>query len=306
MPASHHSLSRSQPFTPSATKAHSLFAYFDTNVFGHLFKKTYGITDQHERILRATIRSGELCVFVGVHAIDETAANPGDPVPELRLIWELCDWERIIKPADVLLEDDVRHFAYNGEAGHPFLDAGVRDDLRRGMRELLKDPSKLAELRNLVASALPQRKQFRQNIQQLKSETQAQFLAATERERVGSFNEYFEKEVGLAAGWLTEHLGLKEQCQARAVDDFLKIRSIRMAVGTTLSYIWGVNVEKSDIKPSDGRDFQHAISAAGSGADFFVTHDEGLAKLVERVPFKGLAVTTLSQLADKFGSRGQP
>jgi hypothetical protein len=41
-----------------------------------------------------------------------------------------------------------------------------------------------------------------------------------------------------------------------------------------------------------GRDFQHAITAAGSGADLFVTHDQGLAKLVARVAIKQFRVTT--------------
>jgi hypothetical protein len=195
-----------------ATDAHSASVYFDTNAFGHLFKRTQGVTDQHETSLRASISRSELCVFVGLHAIDETAANPRGPVPELRLIWELCDWERIVKPADVLLRDDIRHFAYNGEASHPFLDAATRDDLRRGMRGMLEDPSKLTKLRDLATATHPQQKQFRLNIQQLKRETQTQFLAAKEREAVGSFNEYFEKESGLVAGWLTEHMGLKNEC----------------------------------------------------------------------------------------------
>jgi hypothetical protein len=71
-----------------------------------------------------------------------------------------------------------------------------------------------------------------------------------------------------------------------------------MAVGLTLSYVWGVNVGKPkvEVKPSDGPDFQHAISAAGSGSDFFVTHDPGLAELVRRVHIKRLRVTTFSQL----------
>jgi hypothetical protein len=79
-----------------------------------------------------------------------------------------------------------------------------------------------------------------------------------------------------------------------------------MAVGLTLSYIWGVNVEKSDIKPSDGRDFQHAIAAAGAGANVFVTHDRGLATLAGRVPIKGFTVMTLSQLVDEFSRPHEP
>jgi len=281
----------------------SIVVYFDTNVFGHLLKKNHGITECDDASLRSAIKSGVLSVVVGLHVIDETAANPRDPVPELRLIWDVCDWDRIVKPADILLRDDMRHFAYNAEPSHPFLDAAVRDGLRHSMRRLLEDPSQLSKLRDLVASARPQQKQFRLNIQQLRRETQAQFFAAKEREVIDSFNEYFEKESGLVAGWLTEHVRLKNQCQARPLEEFLKVRSVRMAVGLTLSYIWAANIEKLNPKPSDGRDFQHAIAAAGSGADLFVTHDEELAKLVARVPIKRFRVTTFSQLVEVSKAR---
>jgi hypothetical protein len=61
-------------------------AYFDTKVFDNLIKKTRGITEQDGVHLTAAIKSGALSVLVGIHAIDETAANPRDPVPQLRLI----------------------------------------------------------------------------------------------------------------------------------------------------------------------------------------------------------------------------
>lgn len=78
-----------------------MLAYFDTNVFGHVLERTQGITAEDEEHLRAAIKSRSLSVLVGIHAIDETAAHPRDPVPQLRLIWELCDWDRIVKPADM-------------------------------------------------------------------------------------------------------------------------------------------------------------------------------------------------------------
>jgi hypothetical protein len=277
-----------------------MLAYFDTNVFGHLLERKQGITAEDEEHLRATIKSGSLSVLAGIHAIDETAAHPRDPVPQLRLIWELCDWERIVKPADILLIDDIKQFAYNGDTAHPFIDARQRNALREGMRSLLADPARITKLRALIQSARSQRRQFRLTIQELKRETRYEFLAAKERQSVCSFDEYFERESRLVAIWLAEHVGLKQDCERRSLDEFLKIRSVRMAVGMTLSYIWASNVETWKVKPSDSGDLQHVIPAA-AGADAFVTHDSGLAELARRVPLRGLRVTTFKQLLEDVG-----
>jgi hypothetical protein len=43
----------------------SILAYFDTNVFDHLHKKTDGITEADEQALRAAVSSGRLTIAVG-------------------------------------------------------------------------------------------------------------------------------------------------------------------------------------------------------------------------------------------------
>jgi hypothetical protein len=277
-----------------------MLVYFDTNVFDNLLKKTQGITARDEASLRAAIRSGAVSVLVGIHAIDETAANRRDPVPQLRLIRELCDWERIVKPADILLMDDIKHFAFSGDAARPFIEARQRAGLSEAMQMLLPDSERLTKLRDLVQNARLQKQQFRLDIRELKRETQAQFLAAKEEQRVRSFDEYCEKESRLVAIWLAEHVGLKQDCERRSLDEFLKIRSVRMAVGMTLSYIWASNVETWKVKASDSGDLQHVIPAAAA-ADAFVTHDSDLADLARRVPLRGLRVTTLKQLLEDVG-----
>jgi hypothetical protein len=274
------------------------FAYFDTNVFDNILKRTNGVIEQDEVRLREAIKSQKLSILPGILAVDETVANQGRPefiVPQLRLILELCDWDRIVKSPDILLTDDIRHFAFDGAAGHPFVEARLRDGLCDAMRTLLEDPAKLAQLRDLVRNARSQKEGFCQNVLELKRETQSEFHAAMEREGVCSFDDYFQKESGLVAGWLADHVGLGQQCRGRPLDEFLKVRSVRMAVGMALSYIWATNVENWKAKPSDSGDLQHAIPAAAA-AEIFVTHDSGLADVLRRVPLRGLGVTTLKQL----------
>jgi hypothetical protein len=277
-----------------------MLAYFDTNVFGHLLERTQGITAEDEEHLRAAIESRSLSVLAGFHAIDETAAHPRDPVPQLRLIWELCDWDRIVKPADMLLVDDIKHFAFSGDAAHPFMDARQRDELSEAMQMLLADSEKLTTLRERLQNARSQQKQFCFNIRKLKRETRSQFRAAMEREGVRSFDEYFEKESRLAARAFAKHCGLEQDCERRSIDEFLNIRSVRMAVGMALSYTWANNVEKWKVKKSDKVDLQHPIPAAAA-ADVFVTHDRRLAELARRVPLRGLRVRNLKQLLEDVG-----
>jgi hypothetical protein len=152
----------------------------------------------------------------------------------------------------------------------------------------------------MMQTARLQKQQFRLDVRALKRETQAQFLAAKEGHRVRSFDEYFEKESRDVAIWLAEHVGLKQDCETRSLAEFLKIRSVRMAVGMTLSYIWASNVETWKVKASDSGDLQHVITAAAA-ADAFVTHDSHLADLARRVPLRGLRITTLKQLLEDVG-----
>jgi hypothetical protein len=202
----------------------------------------------------------------------------------------------VAKPADVLLADHIRHFAYNGEPSHPLLDARARVELRHGTLKLLQDPTKLAEFQALVAGLNSQKKRFRQSVQELARETRSQFLADARQKGVCCFEQFFEEEAAAVASSFTEYVGLKEQCLARPLDQLLRIESIRMAVGLSLSYVWAVNFEGRGAKPSDGSDFQHAICAAGAGADIFVTHDNDLVPRARRVAIPGFRVMALQQL----------
>ncbi len=96
-----------------------MLAYFDTNVFDHLFKKTDKVTDADELQLREAVSSGRLTIVVGHINIRETLAalraSPEIVGPELSLIASLANWDYFVRFHSAILEGDVRHFAYNGE-----------------------------------------------------------------------------------------------------------------------------------------------------------------------------------------------
>ena len=81
------------------------------------------MTDCDEPSLRSAIKSRVLSVVVGLHVIDETAVNPRNTVPETSSDLGRVRLGSHLEAADILLRDDMRHFAYNAEPSHPFLDA---------------------------------------------------------------------------------------------------------------------------------------------------------------------------------------
>lgn len=94
-------------------------------MFDNLIKRTNGVTESDEEQLRASVFSGQLTVVVGHTNIRETLSGldsrPDVAREQLSLIAELADWDRFVRLHRAILEDDVRHFAFNGErANTPF------------------------------------------------------------------------------------------------------------------------------------------------------------------------------------------
>jgi len=89
-----------------------------------------------------------------------------------------------------------------------------------------------------------------------------------------------------------------EECERRGLDQLLRIPSIRAMIGLGMSFIYRTAVARKAPKSSASRDLQHAVSAAAA-ADIFVTHDEELTLLLERVPIKSFRVMTLRQMLEE-------
>src|SRR5713101_181471 len=103
----------------------STIAYFDTNIFDNLIKKRNSITDADEARLRTAVSSGRLTIVVSHTTIRETLAalesRPDIARGQFELIASLADWDRFVLMSDEILENDIKHFAFNGEAANtPF------------------------------------------------------------------------------------------------------------------------------------------------------------------------------------------
>jgi hypothetical protein len=106
-----------------------------------------------------------------------------------------------------------------------------------------------------------------------------------------SFADYFESEASYFAESLAEHDGVLNECQGWGIDGLLRIRSVRLAVGTHLFLVCSYTVEGRTSKGGGSRDMKHAVSA--SAPEIFVSHDEKLAKVLDSIPIEGFQMMDL-------------
>jgi len=280
----------------------SLLAYFDTNVFDHLHKKTDGVTEADERALRAAVLSRQLTIIVGhINILEILAAlrrNPKIVGPELSLIASFADWDYFVRFHSAILEDDIRHFAYNGErANTAFENERTAAQIKYLVRRVTSDPLHTDELGVVLKENSEQKRAFVEGVRKSRADTDRELEALVEQDDVPSFEQYFEEGAEEFAFAFAQSFGVAEECKGRGLNNLLNIPSVRAMVGAGMSFIYRTAVEKKSPKGSDSRDLHHVVCAAAA-ADIFVTHDVDLAALIHRVPIKGLRVMSLHELLE--------
>jgi hypothetical protein len=112
--------------------------YLDTNVYDHLYKRL-GFSDGDLFTLKALKAKGSVSFLLCVSVIEEVfCAIKADPVlaiRELRLVFELGDTARVLKPPHLLVIDEIAAYAKGDQQPEPFLDEG--DALRNGLGAVL-------------------------------------------------------------------------------------------------------------------------------------------------------------------------
>src|ERR1700730_17944350 len=98
-------------------------AYFDSNVFDHV-DKGVGCSHSERVALEAACKRGDISIPFSLTNVEEIAAAvyeaPQRTKSQLRLVWELSDISRIVKPVNILLDGDLHSFAAHGRPGKPF------------------------------------------------------------------------------------------------------------------------------------------------------------------------------------------
>jgi hypothetical protein len=277
-----------------------LVAYFDTNVFDNILKKTGGVVEGSAARLRGAVASGRLSLVTSILNISETidARRPEIVLPQLELMALLTDWDRFVKPHDMILTDDIKHFAWNGEPDGPFIREPMLAQLHSAFNKVLHGQDSIKDFDYVIEEDGRQKAKFLQGILEIRSETYPQIQELKQREEVPAFERYLGDHCESVARSIARRVETEGRCERFGITNLLRLPSVRITVGLSLSFIYRVAVEGKTPKRGASRDLQHAPPAAAA-ADVFVTHDGELAFLLSRVPMRAFRVMTLHQLLDE-------
>jgi hypothetical protein len=275
--------------------------YLDTNAYDHLYKKI-GCTSADIANLRKKIYGRELSIPLSIHTLEEILldrrARPELLVAKIKLTLSLGNFRRMVKPCNQLLTDDIRSYAKTGEATRAFLDANVQNVISEGIAELIETDGE--ELDDGMIAALEEARRRKEHFR-------TQMIVGWENIRQDArqmtepnFAEYFETGAEMVAERYVERLGLLSECRERGIDGLLRIKSVRMMVGVSLSYFYWLTFEATSPGRGDSVDMLHAVSAAAV-ADTFVTDDAALRRTVARVPLDNFEVLDLPTFLQRAG-----
>lgn len=276
--------------------------YFDTNVFDHIHKGI-GVTEADWLALRSAVEKGRISILLSVLNLEEAlcalAQSYSQAREELRLILELAENRRLVKPPGTLLSDDIRSYAKGEALLDPFiaLDSVIHANLRVLVNASQTDIDKL---RLLVMETQKEKENFVAAMREANAEVSphAREFRRKYQGQPPDWEDYWERLAGKFAEGFAERQGLLDACRNRGITGLLGLRSVRMAVAASLSLAYAETFEKRTPKMGDSRDMQHAVLA--TAADVFVTHDRGLARLLARIPMECFQVLDLRALLQEI------
>jgi hypothetical protein len=282
----------------------STLAYFDTNIFDNLIKKTNGITNADCDQLRAAVSMGRLTIVVSHTTIQETIdaleSRPDLARVQLGLIANLADWNRFVRFHSEILEEDIKHFAFNGEvANTPFEKSATH--IRSRLQLVVDGRIGFGELERVISENREYKTRFLESVRRSDAGATAELDEFRRTNQIPSFEEFFADGLEAQVLAFVESFGVAEECKRRGLDKLSTIPSIRALIGLGMSFMYRTSVERKSAKSSAARDIQHAVSAA-SAADVFVTHDEELSFMLHRVPIKRFQVLRLHELLNGVNS----
>jgi hypothetical protein len=290
-----------------------LCAYFDTNPFDNLLKLN-GLKASDLAELRSAIKRQKLAVISNIVNLQETidalhSKTPEVVVPQLELIANLIDWSRFVKPSDWLLTDDIWHFAWCGDSSSPFLPESDVEVVHSAIMDIIGGRMSITELDDVVRESSRQKIEFAAGLEEANAKTASMAEQLRKERPFPEFADFFAFAAKDVAYRIAAKVDRAEECKDRGLDQFLSVRSVRMAVGLGLSVIYRAVFENRKLKRPLGasRDLQHLACAAAAG-NVFVTHDQDLTILARRVPIRSFRVITLRELLDELrvGDPAQP
>lgn len=272
--------------------------YFDTNIYGHIFRLQNGVTEADVKKLRESVDAGGLNVFTSYPVVEETntgrLANLEDVNGCLETIRTIAILDPIIKHHPDLLEDDIVAYANNEPTPDKFEKApyGLRSIFWDHTAKNYKELDKAAEeTKKMIAD-------FSQQMNDSFNKIRPQAKAIKEQGKQQPFEDYWNDMAPLWAEQVAERLGVLEKVKARGIDGLLKVHSFRILTTAQMALSYANTYERTAFNKGNSRDMHHV--ACSSAVPIFVTHDGQLTKLLAKKPVDGLEVIDLRTLLNRI------
>lgn len=263
-----------------------MIVYFDTNVFDHLQQHNQGVTEWDLYRIQRAVKHGYVRLVFSSLCIEETLfiikSKPQRANARMKLILELADKQLFARGQEMIMNNDIQSYAHGIPPLSPFisLDPGIEFNIRNLAKQ---------ELDDLLDETRRDKTTFQDFLDEGK--TKMRPMADAIRAKRYPFDHYWANNSRWLAEGLADCAGVLAEVKQRGVDGLRKVKSVAVAVGANLSLLYSHHFENRAPDSGDSRDMLHALVA--STADIFVTNDEGLEKVLARIPAHGFWVMSL-------------
>lgn len=276
-----------------------MIVYFDTNVFDHLEQRCHGVTDWDLYRVQRAIKHECFRLVLSALNIEETLfivrSQPERAVARVKLILELTDRRLFALGQELILNNDIRAYAHATPWPSPFIE--MDPEVEFNIRNLVQPAStSTVELDGVVELTRQEKEKFKQFLAESKDKLKPM------ADKIGAkqypFVDYLANNSGWLAKGLAERAGVLPEVEKRGVEGLLNIRSVALAVGTSLSLSYSHDFEGRAPRSGDSRDILHALIASVS--DIFVTNDGKLREILIRIPISGFKVMSLREFLESL------
>ena len=280
-----------------------LKVYLDKNVLSHIISvqrgaaETNGVTAGDVEALLKAVAEAKITILLSLMNLQEAsyalrAASPTVAEDELQLINSLMDTKQLINfPGDLLI-NDVISYAMGENPGSPFIPNTL------DLEQLFSATEDIEERKRILDETDKHNADFLAVTTDGKANDKAYALGEFDGKKP-SFEDFYQKKIEERIVATVQRVedetkseGLLDACKERGIGGMIKIKSIALAEGASLSYqyarVFDEFSEKKKRRIGDASDLRHALLA--SAADILVTHDEDFAFWIGRIPNKQIEV----------------
>jgi len=274
-----------------------VIAYFDTQVFDHVYKKI-GCTSADIANLRKAIYGRELSIRLSVHTLEEILlgrkVSPQAFAAQIKLTLSLASSRTLIKPCGQLVLDDLRAYAARGEAERPFLQGDMQNAVADGIAALIESDGE--EVEDDFLAVLDQARRDKQQFVAMLDHAR-QAAASLSRPPSGwvKLDQHLDIATPPVLEALAEQAGVSDPCRERGLQGLLELKSVRTTLGVALAS----SAAQTAGAAVDSSTAHHAVSAAAV-AQTYVSDSATNRELLTRLSIEGLSVTGLPEFLNRL------